>query len=69
MKRLICTHIGTNLAPEWNQVNPMPTLSIKSVPDAVVERLRQRAQLHHRSMQGELIRRLGEAARRYLDAH
>lgn len=33
----------------------MPTLSIKNVPEAVVERLRQRATRNHRSMQGELM--------------
>ncbi len=30
-------------------------LSIKNVPDEVVERLRQRARHHHRSLQGELL--------------
>lgn len=33
----------------------MPTLSIKNVPASVVDRLRQRAELNHRSMQGELM--------------
>lgn len=30
-------------------------LSIKNVPDNVVERLRARAARHHRSLQGELL--------------
>lgn len=33
----------------------MPNLSIKNVPEEVVEKLRQRAALHHRSLQGELM--------------
>lgn len=33
----------------------MPNLSIKNVPDAVVEKLRQRAAANHRSLQGELM--------------
>jgi plasmid stability protein len=39
----------------------MPTLSIKNVPAAVVEGLRQRAERHHRSMQGELMALICEA--------
>jgi plasmid stability protein len=30
-------------------------LSVKNVPDALAERLRQRAERNHRSMQGELM--------------
>lgn len=30
-------------------------LSIKNAPDDVVQRLRQRAERHHRSLQGELL--------------
>ena len=37
------------------------SLSIKNVPDDVVERLRERAKRNHRSMQGELITILEEA--------
>ncbi len=33
----------------------MPNLSIKNVPEHVVEKLRQRAASHHRSLQGELM--------------
>ena len=33
----------------------MPNLSIKNVPETVVEKLRQRAASHHRSLQGELM--------------
>jgi hypothetical protein len=35
-------------------------LSIKRVPDFLVERLRKRADLNHRSLQGELIAMLEE---------
>lgn len=37
-------------------------LSIKNVPETVVERLRARAARHHRSLQGELIAIVEEAA-------
>lgn len=33
----------------------MPNLSIKNVPEEVVDKLRQRAARHHRSLQGELM--------------
>ena len=33
----------------------MPNLSIKNVPEHVVEKLRHRAANHHRSLQGELM--------------
>lgn len=37
-------------------MEPVPvTLSIKNVPDAVVERLRSRAKANRRSLQGELL--------------
>jgi plasmid stability protein len=36
-------------------------LSIKNVPDALADRLRQRAEVAHRSLQGELIAILEEA--------
>jgi plasmid stability protein len=38
-------------------------LSIKNAPDEVVERLRRRAERHHRSLQGELLAIIEEAAR------
>jgi len=38
-------------------------LSIKTVPDAMVHRLRVRAARHHRSLQGELMAILEEAVR------
>ena len=38
-------------------------LSIKNAPDDVVERLRQRAARHHRSLQGELLAIIEEAVR------
>lgn len=37
-------------------------LSIKNVPDALADRLRRRAARHHRSLQGELLAILEEAA-------
>ena len=33
----------------------MPTLTIKKVPEALCQKLRARAQRHHRSMNGEII--------------
>lgn len=38
-------------------------LSIKNAPDDVVDRLRKRAERHHRSLQGELIDIITAAAR------
>jgi plasmid stability protein len=38
-------------------------LSIKNAPDDVVRRLKARAAQHHRSLQGELLAILEEAAR------
>ncbi len=40
----------------------MPThLSVKNVPDEVLQRLKARAERHHRSLQGELLSILEEA--------
>ena len=39
----------------------MPNLSIKNVPEQTVARLRDRAKLHHRSLQGELMTILEDA--------
>ncbi|MBI2885638.1 MAG: Arc family DNA-binding protein [Chloroflexi bacterium] len=36
-------------------------LSIKNVPDPLVQRLRERAKRHHRSVQGELLAILEES--------
>jgi plasmid stability protein len=38
------------------------TLSIKKVPDKLVKRLRRKAAIHKRSLQGELLAILEEAA-------
>ena len=38
-------------------------LSIKNAPDEVVQRLRERAERHHRSLQGELLAIIEEAVR------
>jgi antitoxin FitA len=40
------------------------TLSIKNVPDHIVEPLRERAKRNHRSLQGELMAILDEAAKK-----
>ena len=37
-------------------------LSIKNAPEAVIKRLRQRAERHHRSLQGELLAIIEAAA-------
>ena len=39
----------------------MPSLSVKNVPEDLVERLRARAKGHHRSLQGEIMAILEEA--------
>ena len=39
----------------------MPNLSIKNVPELIMESLRVQAKQHHRSLQGELIAILEEA--------
>jgi antitoxin FitA len=38
------------------------SLSIKNAPDEMVRRLKQRAERHHRSLQGELMAILEDAA-------
>ena len=43
---------------------PMPVnLSVKTVPDDTVQRLKKRAERHHRSLQGELMAILEDAVR------
>jgi len=37
------------------------SVSLKNVPDDIVDRLRKRAKRHHRSLQGELIAIIEEA--------
>jgi plasmid stability protein len=39
----------------------MPNLSIKNVPESLLEQLRERASRHHRSLQGELMALLSAA--------
>ncbi len=39
----------------------MPNLSIKNVPDELLDKLRKRASRHHRSIQGELMALLSAA--------
>ncbi len=40
----------------------MPSLTIRNIPDEMLALLRERAQRHHRSLQGELMFILEEAA-------
>ena len=40
-------------------------LSIKNAPEDVVQRLRERAERHHRSLQGELLAIIEAAAREH----
>lgn len=52
------------IAPKWicDGEIVMPThLSVKNVPDEVLQRLKARAERHHRSLQGELLSILEEA--------
>lgn len=41
-------------------------VSVKNVPDNIVDKLRKRAKSHHRSLQGELMAILEEATQRTL---
>jgi antitoxin FitA len=56
---------GAKIDVCWNNygVIVMPVnVSVKNVPDVVMEKLRQRAKRHHRSLQGEIMVILEEAA-------
>ena len=46
----------------WIHERAMPNLSIKNVPEPVVEKLRARAAANHRSLQGELMALVCRAA-------
>jgi antitoxin FitA len=51
------------MVPQWCYIRTMTiSLSIKNVPDDVVERLRQRAARNRRSLQGELLDLVERAA-------
>ncbi len=50
------------MVPFWNHYAAMPNLSIKNVPEWVVEKLRARATANHRSLQGELMALVCQAA-------
>lgn len=39
----------------------MPDISVKNVPENILEKLRQRARRHHRSLQGEMMVIIEEA--------
>jgi plasmid stability protein len=51
------------MVPKWNhwRTEMTVTLSIKKVPERVVKRLKRRAAIHKRSLQGELMAVLEEA--------
>jgi plasmid stability protein len=51
------------MVPKWNhwRAEMTVTLSIKKVPERVVKRLKRRAAIHKRSLQGELMAVLEEA--------
>lgn len=52
------------MAPFWRLSGTMPVnLSIKNAPDRIVQRLRERAERHHRSLQGELMAIIEAAVR------
>jgi antitoxin FitA len=56
--------ISAEMALYWRRFGTMPVnLSIKNAPDDVVRRLRERAERHHRSLQGELMAIIEAAAR------
>ena len=40
----------------------MPTITVRNVPDAVVRRLKARAERNHRSLNGEVVTLLEQAA-------
>lgn len=44
----------------WSKYVPI-NLSVKNVPDDLIDKLRQRAKRHHRSIQGEVMTILEEA--------
>ena len=51
------------MVPIWSYNGSVPvSLSIKNVPDEVVEKLRLRAQRNRRSLQGELLEVIEKAA-------
>lgn len=51
------------MEPKRRHNDTMPvTLSVKNVPDNLADRLRKQAARHHRSLQGELMAILEEAA-------
>jgi plasmid stability protein len=51
------------MVPIWSYNGTVPvSLSIKNVPDEVVEKLRMRAQRNRRSLQGELLEVIEKAA-------
>ena len=62
--RCIRRRLKLFLVPNWSRFGSMPVnLSIKNAPDEVVRHLRRRAERHHRSLQGELLAIIEEAAR------
>jgi antitoxin FitA len=58
----ICCCGSPGLALGWLDHGAMPVnLSIKNAPDRIVQRLRERAARHHRSLQDQLLAIIGAA--------
>jgi plasmid stability protein len=58
MRQVLKTH------PHGSRIGTMPIeLSIENAPDRVVQRLKERAERHHRSLQGELLAIIEAAVR------
>ncbi|MEM9292115.1 MAG: Arc family DNA-binding protein [Acidobacteriota bacterium] len=65
--RLISLHIGRPFEPWYPIVRKregMPEILIRNLEDSLVDRLRQRAAQHHRSLESEVRLILEEAATR-----
>ncbi len=55
-------HNGSEMEPLARNRKKTVTLSIKNVPERMVKQLRRKAAMHKRSLQGELLAVLEEAA-------
>jgi hypothetical protein len=61
-QKWICFQIHSNAVAIVGAPSMSVNLSIKDVPDALAQALRERAARHHRSLQGELMAIIEEAA-------
>ena len=62
----VSARLGTTVTQKRGEAGPGPlprTLSIRSVPDDIVRRLKRRAAKHHRSLQRDLLAILEDAVR------